>query len=413
MPDFREYDWRPVILGGDITAYSLVRTFYEAYQVKPVVANMSTSGPISLSLLCDHVYVEGFDTEAVLVEALLEIGRTYGVEAGKRLLVLGSGDWYVRMLVENKDALAPYFVIPYIDQQLLDRIVLKDLFYGTLDELGIPYPRTLVHDVADTTPPDVAHLGTPIVAKPANSALYHYASFPGKKKVFILDTPAELEQVLANVRSSSYDYKFLIQEYVPGDDTNMRVLTCYSDRDARVRFASLGRTLLEEHVPSAIGNPCAIITDRDDEIVAQATRFLEHIGYTGFSNFDLKHDPRDDTFKFFEINVRLGRSNYYVTASGYNVAEWMVRDLLQDEAFEGMTIADREHLFTFVPKYVIWRFVRDDAMRARAMHLYRTGAWSDPQRFGPDLTWRRRGYNALYLANQARKFHRYMEPRRG
>jgi D-aspartate ligase len=413
MPDFREYDWRPVILGGDITAYSLVRTFYEAYRVKPLVANMSTSGPIALSGLCDHLYFECFDTEEVLVDALLEIGRTYGVEAGKRLLVLGSGDWYVRMLVENKDALASYFVIPYIDQELLDRIVLKDLFYGTLDELGLPYPRTVVHDVSADTPPDVGHLGTPLVAKPANSALYHYASFPGKKKVFILDTAAELEQVLANVRSSSYDYRFLIQEYVPGDDTNMRVLTCYSDRDARVRFASLGHTLLEEHVPSAIGNPCAIITERNDDIVAQATRFLEHIGYTGFSNFDLKYDPRDDTFKFFEINVRLGRSNYYVTAGGYNVAEWMVRDLLQDEAFDGMTIADREHLFTFVPKYVIWRFVRDDAMRARAMHLYRTGAWSDPQRFGPDLTWRRRGYNALYLANQARKFHRYLEPRRG
>jgi D-aspartate ligase len=410
--DFREYDWRPVILGGDITAYSLVRTFYEAYRVKPIVANMSTSGPIALSRLCDHLYYEGFDTEPVLVRALLEIGRQYGAQAGKRLLVLGSGDWYVRMLVENKHVLSDYYVIPYIDRDLLDRIVLKDVFYGTLDELGIPYPRTFVYDVATDTPLDF-DLGTPIVAKPANSAKYHYASFPGKRKVFILDTADELKQVLANVRTSSYDYKFLIQEFIPGDDTNMRVLTCYSDRDARVRFASLGHTLLEEHVPSAIGNPCAIITERNDEIVAQATRFLEHIGYTGFSNFDLKYDPRDDTFKFFEINVRLGRSNYYVTAGGHNVAEWMVRDLLLDEAFDGMVVADREHLFTFVPKYVIWRFVRDEAMRNRAMHLYRTGAWSDPQRFGPDLTLRRRGYNALYLANQARKFHRHLEPRGG
>ena len=28
-------DFRPVILGGDITAYTLVRTFHEAYGVRP------------------------------------------------------------------------------------------------------------------------------------------------------------------------------------------------------------------------------------------------------------------------------------------------------------------------------------------------------------------------------------------
>lgn len=410
MLTFREHDFRPVILGGDITAYSLVRTFHEAYGVRPLVVNMTKSGPIALSRLCEHLYVEGLENEETLVATLLEIGQTYGIEAGKKLLVIGCGDWYVRILVENKQRLAEFFEIPYIDKELMDQIVLKDRFYAFLDELGIPYPATFVYDVVADTPLDF-DFGWPVVAKPANSALYHYAKFPGKKKVFICHSMDELKEVLAGVRSSSYDYKFLIQEFIPGADTNMRVLTCYSDTDANVRFACVGHTLLEEHVPSAIGNPCAIITEPNAEIVRNAKKFLEHVGYTGFSNFDVKYDPRDGSYKFFEINVRLGRSNYYVTASGYNVAPWMVRDLIRKEKMEGLVIANREHLFTFVPKYVIKTFVSDDAMRGKALNLFKTGAWTDPQDYRPDLTPQRRVYNALYRANQIRKFHKYLGTR--
>lgn len=405
--DFQTHDFRPVILGGDITAYSLVRTFHEAYGLRPLVVNMTESGPIALTRLAEHRYVEGLETEETLISTLLEIGAEARGK-GQRLLVIGCGDWYVRILIENKDRLAPHYLIPYIDLELLDRIVLKDKFYGLMDELGIPYPRTFVYDVAEDTPLDF-DFEYPIVAKPANSALYHYAKFPGKKKVFILDSRAELEEVLRNVRTSSYDYKFLIQEFVPGEDTGMRVLTCYSDRDAKVRFASVGHTLLEEHVPSAIGNPCAIISEHNAEIVANATKFLEHIGYTGFSNFDVKYDPRDGSYKFFEINVRLGRSNYYNTAAGYNVATWMVRDLVHEEPMTGLEIATNEHLFTFVPKYVIKTFVADREMRARALDLFKRGKWSDPQVYGPDLTLKRRFYNALYHLNQVRKFRKYMK----
>lgn len=413
MLAFTERDFRPVILGADITAYSLVRTFYEAYGVKSLVVNMTRSGgPLEGSALADHVYVENFDQADVLVDALIGVGQSYGIDAGRKLLVLGCGDWYVRMLVENKATLEPYFLIPYVDQDLLDRIVRKDLFYATLEELGIPYPPTFVYDVTERTPLDF-DLAYPVIAKPADSALYHYAQFPGKKKVFLLHSRAELEQMLANLHTSTYDYKMLIQEFIPGDDTNMRVLTCYSDASATVRFASAGHTLLEEHIPSAIGNPCAIINERNDLVVEDATRFLEHIGYTGFSNFDIKYDERDHTFRFFEINVRLGRSNYYVTANGHNVAAWMVRELVYGESFDGMTIAEGEHLFTFVPKYVIKTFVHDQQMRAKALELYRRGAWSDPQYYPPDLTWRRRAYITAYRINQIRKFHHHLGRRRG
>ena len=406
-------DVRPVILGGDITAYTLVRTFHAAYGVRPLVVNMTRGGPVGLSRLCDHEFVDGFEDPEVFVETLARVGREHGGPDRPPLLLIAAGDWYVRMIIEHKDRLAEWFTIPYIDLGLLDRIVRKDVFYGILDEVGVPYPATVVLDMsADAGEEDGLPFEFPVVAKPADSSLYHYSDFDGKKKVYICEDAAELADTLRRVRASSYDGNFLLQEFVPGDDTNMRVLTCYSDREGTVRFGSVGHVLLEEHHPLAIGNPCVIITTEVDEVIEQATRFLEHIGYVGFSNFDLKYDRRDGTYKFFEINVRLGRSNFYVTAGGHNVSEWYVRDWVREEPMEGLEIARGEHLFAFVPKYVVKHYVLDEALRDKALGLMTDTCASDPNWYAPDLTLKRRAYNAVYHLNQVRKFRAYFTDRR-
>ena len=61
--EFKEYDFLPVILGGDITAYSLIRSFYEEYQIKSLAVNMSQGGPVVMSGLCDSLYYEGLENE--------------------------------------------------------------------------------------------------------------------------------------------------------------------------------------------------------------------------------------------------------------------------------------------------------------------------------------------------------------
>lgn len=400
--NFKEYEFRPLILGGDITAYSLVRSFYEEYQVKSLVVNMSKGGAVAKSKLCDVLYYENLENEKILLDALLEVGEKY---KDKKLIVFGCGDWYVRMLIENRAALSKYYVIPYIGEDLMNRIVLKDRFYAICDELDIPHPKTFVYDCKEKTPLTY-DFDYPIIAKTANSAMYHYAKFPGKRKVFKFNSKEQLEEMLKNLSTSSYDYKFLIQDFIPGDDSNMRVLTCYSDQNAKVRFAAMGHVLLEEHTPSALGNPCLIYNEVNEEVVAQATRFLEHIGYTGYSNFDLKYDPRDGKFKFFEINIRLGRSNFYVTGSGFNTVKLIVDDMIYNKEIP-YHIADKENLFTFVPKSVIKTCVKDKKEKQKALSLMKQGKWCNPLFFKADKSLYHIFYSRMAFYNQKSKFKKY------
>lgn len=400
---FREEDFLPVILGADITAYSLARSFHEEYGIKSLVLSMSKGGYIANSDIIENRVFEGLEKKDVLIERLLEVGKEF--EGKKKLIVIGCGDWYVRALIESKEILKPYYVVPYIDEALLNEIVLKDKFYAIFERLGLDYPKTYVYECGKEN--DLKFdFDYPVIAKPANSAMYHYAKFPGKKKVFRFNNEEELRAMLANLEKSSYNYKFLIQDCIPGDDTNMRVLTCYCDRNSKVKFASLGRTLLEDHTPTAIGNPVAIVNEVNPEIVAAATKFLESIGYVGFANFDIKYDSRDGKYKFFEINVRLGRSNFYVTGSGFNTVKWIVDDYIRGKT-EDYTVADNINLYTVVPKGVIMKYVPEGEFKEQAKQLYREGKVTYPLRYKADKNLKRKFYVNAALLNQFRKFKKY------
>lgn len=398
-----EREFLPVILGADFTAYSLARSFHEEYHIKSLVLSMKECQYIANSDIIENRVFPGLENKDTLIQTLIEVGKEF--KGKKKLIVMGCGDWYVRILIENKPVLSEYYVIPYIDEELLNKIVLKDKFYEICEELGIDYPKTYVYNCGEENAMDF-DFEYPVIAKPANSAMYHYAKFDGKRKVFRFNTRQELDDMLAKLEKTDYNYKFLIQDCIPGDDTYMRVLTCYCDRNSKVKFASLGHVLLEDHTPSAIGNPVVIINEVNDQIVAAATKFLEHIGYVGFANFDIKYDTRDGKFKFFEINVRLGRSNFYVTASGFNTVKWIVDDLIYEKELE-YTVADKEHLFSLVPKYVIKHYVHDEELKNKAFKLMKEGRWTFPIKYKEDKNPKRIFYTNAVFYNQIRKYKIY------
>ena len=160
------------------------------------------------------------------------------------------------------------------------------------------------------------------------------------------------------------------------------MVTNYSGEDGRVQLMCVGHVLLEEHTGHAIGNHAVIITEPEPELCEKLKNFLEAIHFTGFSNFDIKFDQRDGKFKAFEINCRQGRSNYYVTGAGYNLAKYLVEDRIEGRPCE-LTVTKNRHLWWVIPKQVAYDYVNPkyhEEMRA----LDQAGASVNPLFYGQD-----------------------------
>ncbi|BDZ59077.1 hypothetical protein GCM10025872_27340 [Barrientosiimonas endolithica] len=296
-----------MLLGADASTYSLARSFHEEYAAISVAVSRLGAGPVANSRIIEVSRLADFDDDDALVAHLQGLGERFG---DRPLLLLTSTDYLVRRIVTLRDRLEPRLTIPYPGLALIDRLTDKAQFAELCSELGIAHPETVVYDVArhEQLKEDpqlrerLSRLSFPIIAKTGNSATYERYDFPGKQKVHTAGSREELMDLMQRVHDSGYPGTFILQDMIPGLDDGMRILTCYCDRAGKVRMGAFGHVLLEEHLPETLGVPAAIITGQDRAVLDEAVRLLEHVGWRGYANFDLKYDPRDGRTKFFELN---------------------------------------------------------------------------------------------------------------
>lgn len=346
----------PLLFGGDINVYSVARAFWEQYRIRVTCYGKFPSGPAYRSSLIDYRVNANAEKAETLVRLICDFAAEHG---DGKVMPIGCSDDYVFLVTDNRDKYPDNVIVPYIDSKLMGELIRKEHFYELADRYDIDHPGTFIyrkemgHDFELPFKP-------PYICKPSSSALYWRHPFQGNDKVFVLKDREALLDVLDRCYAAGYPDTMVIQDMIPGDDSYMRVLTCYSDRKGRVRMMCLGHTLLEEHTPHGRGNHAVVITEKLDgqsrTLCEKIRHFLEEIHYTGFSNFDIKYDERDGKYKVFEINCRQGRSNYYVTAAGYNVAKYWVSDLIEgiDTGFE---ICQKESLWRVVPRKVSYDYV--------------------------------------------------------
>ncbi|HWS58016.1 MAG TPA: hypothetical protein VN257_05710 [Actinotalea sp.] len=401
----------PVLLGADIGVYALARAFHEQYGVRTVVVSLSVLGPIADSTIIENVVLGVDATPETIVAALRTVADRFAADPDRpELLLLANTDWLVRFLVTHRDVLEQWYTVPFLGAGLLDRLADKARFAELCTELGISTPRTVVQDFADAASPGwvptPVDLPFPVIAKAANSADYERLSFEGKRKVYQVEDQAGLAELYATLVRVGFTGRFVVQEMIPGDDTQMRSVTCYVDQRGTVTLSCCAHVLLEEHTPSGLGNPAAMITGRFDAMLEQAHRLLTSTGYVGFANFDVKIDPRDGSAQFFEVNTRIGRNNYYVTAAGANPVRFLVEDRVDTTAVEPVVV-ERRVLYSIVPHRLLRRYVLDPQLRASVDDLVRRGATAHPLRYRAETRLRRRLYVLLASVNQVRKFRRY------
>lgn len=409
----------PVLLGSDMNVYGMARSFHELTgQVVDIYAREQLA-PTRFSKIVNVHLVDHFDSDPTFIETMTKVADKYA-DHTEKILLIACGDTYAELVSKHKDELSKTFVCPYVDYDLLKRLNNKESFYEVCDEYDLPYPTTKIvtkamyqSGVAITAPFEF-----PLALKPANSVEWLDIHFEGRKKAFTIHSQVELNDVISKIYDNGYTSDIILQDFIPGDDSNMRVLNAYVDQYHHVKMMCLGHPLLEDPTPAAIGNYVAILPEYNKDLYTRMQKFLEDIGFTGFANFDIKYDVRDQTFKLFEINIRQGRSSFFVSLNGYNLAQWPALDYVAGTLKDQATVYGNEdeskyQLWLGVPKKVFKQYARENTAKETALTLLKEGRWGTTVFYKKDMSPKRWLLLKYMFHNYIGRYRQYFAENKG
>ncbi len=377
----------PVIVGADLNCYNVARAFHEAYGVKSHAFGRYEVSATKYSRFVDFKTVPKMDDDAVMLD---ELHRFADAHIGDKMVLFGCTDDYVAMLIRNREELSD-FIIPYPQKEHLSTVAKKAEFYETCDRFGIPYPKTVIlteKTEAAALSPEKLGFPYPIIVKPSSSADYWKHEFEGMKKVYTAKDPEEAASIVNRIYGAGYPDRMILQEMIVGGDSQMRVFTTFSDMHGKVRAMCLGHTMLEEHTPKGLGNHAAIVTEPVSSLplTEKLKDMLEAIGYTGFANFDIKlREGTKDDYRVFEVNLRQGRSNFYLTAAGLNVAK-LAAEVYESEGTDCVRV-EKQVFWHHIPKSTAYKYTEDKALVEKAKALAKAGDESSSVWYKPDMAW--------------------------
>lgn len=398
--------FKVVILGTDINAYYMARNFHEKYNIKPhIIGKQEMNFTRFSNILTYEIEPNLWDTEA-----FKNILEKYAVNnKNEKLVLVASNDHYVRLIVENKEFLSKYYLFNYPSLEIINNLLIKDNFYTKYKDYEIDMPLTYIYKC--NTKLDLNEINKfmyPIIIKPGNGVNYYEHEFIGQAKVYKVNNENELKEVVEKIEKSGYNDNLIIQEFIPGDDSLLFDSILYVNTNSEVELMSFAQIALQEHTPTGIGN-CTVLVNgyneygNTDIIKDKLKKFLTDIGYTGIAEFDLKYDTRDNKFKVFEINPRQARSSYYLTACGYNLAEYLIDDLIYNKKHKFKFIEEKMVL-SFVPIKVIKKYVENKKIKEEIFKLIKEGKFVRPLRYKKDKNLKRKLWLIVRDYNYMKKY---------
>lgn len=359
----------PVLLGGDANVYGMARSFFEAYGVHSVAVCKKALPALAHSrLVKTAVEHPRLEEDAVFTAVLQSLAKAH---PDKTCLLVSCADGYTMQLARCREALAPYYRFACPAPETVQSLGTKEGFAEVCAAHGLRTPQSVALSCGAPLPE--LPFGWPVIAKSADSPAYWNCRFPGKRKVYLANSAAELEEILAATAQGGYRGAMLLQEYIPGPDTALGVVNAYCARDGSVPWIVQGQVLLQERTPEGVGNYGSVLTEparQDTALLTALADLLRQCGWRGYANFDLKYTAGGEAV-LFEMNPRQGRASYFCTAAGANLARPLVEDLVQQAAVTLPVL--RPSVWYTAPWGVVRRFCPDKHLLGRAASLRRRG----------------------------------------
>jgi D-aspartate ligase len=364
-------DFEVLILGTDANSYYMARCCYEAYHKKAYVIGTKRLAFTKFSNILNVSYNPNMWDEEGFLKILEDFQTKH---SNKKIILVSTNETYTEFISKNKDKINENYLFNVPDIKTIKSLTDKELFYKTYENSSLIFPKTIYFNTQDDDINEVV-ITYPVVIKPANVVEFNHLDFVGKNKIYKVSSEEELYNVITNIKNSGYKSKLIIQEFIPGDDSNLFDAVMYVNSKGKVEFCTYAQIGLQERTKSMVGNAAVLINGfntTDGDVLKQVKnlrKFIESIGYRGFCEVDMKYDIRDDTFKVLEINARQGRSSYYVCSLGKNLIKTLVDDLLYNTN-SPYEFLDSKVLLSFVPKGIVRKYIKNKRFKKQALKMW-------------------------------------------
>lgn len=306
----------PVLLGGDLNAYSVALAFREAYGVRSHAFMSKKCGATEKSHFIRQHIISGIDDVRVAVPELL---RFAAENIGTELFLIPCSDEAVTLSLDMRSVLRGTFNMILPDKTVYRSVSDGCSFYSLLHRYGLPCPEYVFFECGKS-PSDkkLSAVGFPAVITPSDGLEHSFAARGEKREAYLVRDPRDARDAIKRIFDSGYKKRIILRRRVE-DDGQCSTLTTFSDTSGQVVRAVLGRVVLER----SFGSYSAIITKPLNALSFKIIRFLNSIGYVGFANFKIYGEG--DGALVLEMNARQGKSCDHLRCAGVNIAKLIVR----------------------------------------------------------------------------------------
>lgn len=306
MGGIEMYKNKAVVLGISGNGLGIARSLGRHGIDVIVVSDTDTTANLSSRYISERWFFYGNDKE--LVVELLSRGAAFS----EKPVLFPVRDATVLALAEKIDEIKKYYQIIMPPLETVKGALCKTTFAQMAETFGLPVPRSfsIGHGIGISDLPD--DIKFPVIVKPEYRNDNYVAHVSGK--AFKAENIQELNAFYA--KFSTYQEEAIIQEYIPGEDSDLFFCFQYYTTDKSLACSLSGRKIRQ--YPSLCGSTSSCEVAYDPKIEHLTTSFFTQIDYVGPCSMEFKRDPRDGVYYFIEPTIgRHDWNNAFGAGNGF------------------------------------------------------------------------------------------------
>jgi predicted ATP-grasp superfamily ATP-dependent carboligase len=224
-----------------------------------------------------------------------------------------TSDEFLVTISKNRECLGSHYLLNFPQADIIEALTDKWKQHELVAKAGVAAPRTFIVRDLQQLRSIKEDLPFPVFVK--GREVNSWRKIMGvEQKGFLVNTPDEVVAIYRQLFQRGA--AALIQEVIPGPDTNHFKACCYIGKDGEVLLAFALQKIRQQPVHFGFG--CLVESIHYPELLELGKQFLTKIGYRGVGSVEFKLDARTSELKLIELNPRYWQQNGLAESCGMN-----------------------------------------------------------------------------------------------